>query len=533
VQRPCGHLERNGSDQLGLDPTDTTNVDGTPPGPSTRTPAGHWRAHPVASIAIRTIVVLLPAAAAVVCVALLGRATTPPVGPARILWIGGLFAVGTAIALTLERLARRVLPLAVLLQLSLAFPDRAPSRFAMARTAGNVRRLHERVAEAQARGIDDDPARAARQILELVAALSAHDRKTRGHSERVRAYTDMLASELHLDDEDRDRLRWAALLHDIGKLHVPGRILNKPGKPDAGEWERLAAHPAEGAAIAAPLLPWLGRWSATIVQHHERFDGGGYPAGLEGEEISLGARVVSVADSFEVMTAARAYKKPMTVAAARRELARCAGTQFDPDIVRSFLNISIGRLWWTVGPASWAAVIPVLGWLERSGEQLAIALKTAAIVGALGIAGSVQSAAALGAPPPGAGSGASADVTTLPAPSPGPVPSEAAGGGGSVDGAADGVHDPAEAHEPSPSASPTGSPTPGGGGIGDTTGDLTNTVSDTVSSVSDAVDGTVDGVTDAVDQTTGGATSSTTGTVDQTVRSASETVQETVRGLGL
>jgi putative nucleotidyltransferase with HDIG domain len=509
-------------------------VDGTPPEPSTRTPADRWRAHPVASIAIRSIVMLLPAAVAVVCVALLGRATTPPGGPARILWIGGLFAVGTAVALTIERLARRMLPLAVLLQLSLAFPDRAPSRFAMARASGNVRRLHERIAEAQARGIDDDPARAARQILELVAALSAHDRKTRGHSERVRAYADMLASELHLDEEDRDHLRWAALLHDIGKLHVPGRILNKPGKPDAGEWERLAAHPAEGAAIAAPLLPWLGRWSSTIVQHHERFDGGGYPAGLAGEEIAIGARVVAVADSFEVMTAARAYKKPMTVAAARRELARCAGTQFDPDIVRSFLNISIGQLWWTVGPASWIAVVPVLGWLERSGEQLAIVLKTAAVVGALGVVGSVQSAGAVSAPPPGSGPSTSADLMTS-------VPSSAAapgvsssGDGVSVDRAGGGLGGPTEpASGPTPSTSPTGSPTPDIGGTGDTTGDLTQTVSDTASSVSDTVDGTVDGVTDAVDQATGGATSSTTGAVDQTVKSASDTVDQTVGRLGL
>ena len=195
---------------------------------------------------------LLPAVAAAVTVAILGRIGEPPTGAAKILWIGWLFAVGTAVALTLERLARRALPLAVLLQLSLAFPDRAPSRFAVARSAGNVRRLHERIEEAKARGVDDDPAVAARQILELVAALSAHDRKTRGHSERVRAYADMLASELDLDEDDRDRLRWAALLHDVGKLHVPGRILNKPGKPDAAEWERLAAHPAEGACIAAP-----------------------------------------------------------------------------------------------------------------------------------------------------------------------------------------------------------------------------------------------------------------------------------------
>ena len=487
---------------------------------------------------------VLPAVAAAVVVAVLGHLGTSPRGFAKILWIVWLFAAGSAVALVLERAGRRLLPLAVLLQLSLAFPDHAPSRFAMARTAGNVRRLHERIADAKMRGVDDDPARAARQILELVAALSAHDRKTRGHSERVRAYADMIASELALDEDDRDRLRWAALLHDIGKLHVPGRILNKPGKPDAAEWERLAAHPAEGAALAAPLLPWLGSWAGTIEQHHERFDGNGYPAGLAGDEIGLGARVVAVADSFEVMTAARAYKKPMTVTAARREMARCAGSQFDPSIVRLFLNISIGKLWWTVGPTSWVAVVPVLGWLERSGEQIAIAFKTAAVVGALGLASSVQSAAALGARPspptpasaPGGPTATSAPAVAQTGATPDGDRSDETGSGGPT-GSTD------DRGDPDPSASPTDGPSQGGdGGAGpvdtvtDTvsdTVDTVDTVSDTISDTMDTVSDTADGVSDTVDQATGGATSPATDVVDQTVQKAKDTIDPTLGHLGL
>ena len=126
-----------------------------------------------------------------------------------------------------------MLPLALLLRLSLVFPDAAPSRFKMARGNGNVRVLESRIQDAKQAGLDDDPARAAAQILSLVAALSRHDRKTRGHSERVRAFTDLIVDELDLPDASRDRIRWAALLHDIGKLHVPSRVLNKPGKPTA------------------------------------------------------------------------------------------------------------------------------------------------------------------------------------------------------------------------------------------------------------------------------------------------------------
>jgi putative nucleotidyltransferase with HDIG domain len=296
-----------------------------------------------------------------------------------VVWRWAFILVATVIAVRLvDRAARRLLPLAVLFKLSMIFPDRAPSRFAMARRAGNVRLLHERVRQAREHGVEDDPARAAETILSLVAALSAHDRATRGHSERVRALTDMLGDSLKLPLEDRDRLRWAALLHDIGKLQVSGAILNKPGKPEPHEWDILKQHPEEGARLAAPLLAWLGRWGPAIEQHHERYDGRGYPNGLSGAEISIGGRVVCVTDSFETMTAARPYKKPMSASAAREELARCAGEQFDPNVVRSFLNISLGRLRWTLGPAAWVAQIPFIGELHRAGWQAATATSSAA-----------------------------------------------------------------------------------------------------------------------------------------------------------
>jgi hypothetical protein len=111
--------------------------------------------------------------------------------------------------------------------------------------------------------------------------------------------------------------------------------------------------------MVMPLTPWLGESARAVWEHHERWDGGGYPAGLAGLDIALGARIVNVADTFDVMTSARSYKEPVSAAESRAELARCAGGQFDPEIVRAFLNISIGRLRMVMGPISWIAQVPL------------------------------------------------------------------------------------------------------------------------------------------------------------------------------
>ena len=203
-------------------------------------------------------------------------------------WAAVVGASTVAVVIT-DSQARRLLPLAALLRLSLVFPDKAPSRFAVALRAGSVGRLRER---AQATGETADAAEAAGQILVLAGALARYDSATRGHSERVRAYTDLLASELGLSEREADRLRWSALLHDVGKLAVPTAVLNKHEALDDADWEAVHRHPDEGARMAKPLRKWLGPWALAIAQHHERWDGTGYPRGLAGKKISRAARIV-------------------------------------------------------------------------------------------------------------------------------------------------------------------------------------------------------------------------------------------------
>ena len=129
-------------------------------------------------------------------------------------------------------------------------------------------------------------------------------------------------------------------------------------------------HPLEGAKLTAPLAGWLGQWASTIAEHHERYDGAGYPYGLAGDEISLGGRIVAVADCYDTMTSVRSYKRAMTPEAARAELAACAGSQFDPHVVRAFLDVSIGHLRPAAGPLAWLGSVPFVDSIPRLGQAV-------------------------------------------------------------------------------------------------------------------------------------------------------------------
>ena len=128
------------------------------------------------------------------------------------------------------------------------------------------------------------------------------------------------------------------MLHDIGKIGVPDKVLNKKGKLSAEDWEAIKSHPRLGANIVGNI-PNLVPCTSSILHHHERWDGGGYPEGLKGEEISIEARILAISDSFEAVTSTRPYRAALCSEKAIKELRRCAGSQFDHELVEVFIGI--------------------------------------------------------------------------------------------------------------------------------------------------------------------------------------------------
>ena len=177
----------------------------------------------------------------------------------------------------------------------------------------------------------------------LSLALDVRDRETEGHAQRVARYMDLLARELRSPKVDVRTLRRGALLHDVGKIGIPDEILRKTGELDGSEWRIMKRHPAYGARILAGI-PYLSGPAEIVRHHHERFDGSGYPDGLAGEDIPLGARIFALADALDAMTSDRPYRRAMSLENAISEIERCSGKQFDPVIVSAFLRIPIERL---------------------------------------------------------------------------------------------------------------------------------------------------------------------------------------------
>jgi response regulator RpfG family c-di-GMP phosphodiesterase len=169
----------------------------------------------------------------------------------------------------------------------------------------------------------------------LTSALETRDAETHGHSERVVNFSLRLGVELGLDKEQMQSLEFGSLLHDIGKIGVPDAILRKPAALDADEWTRMREHPLHGQKILSGI-EFLQGAARVVAQHHEKWDGSGYPLGLRGEEIDLNARIFAVADAFDAMISDRVYRRGRTYEEAAAELRTFAGRQFDPRVVEAF-----------------------------------------------------------------------------------------------------------------------------------------------------------------------------------------------------
>ncbi len=181
-------------------------------------------------------------------------------------------------------------------------------------------------------------------VKSLLASLRSHDAYTYRHSLRTVRLSLLLGRACGVETTARLRvLCLGAVVHDLGKIFIPGEVLHKAGALNAEEWEAVKQHPLDGARVMRGVAASEGV-RRVVAEHHERWDGRGYPAGLRGEDIDFNARVVAVADAFDAMTSERPYRPAAGYEEAAAELERCAGTQFDPEVVLAFLRAPRARL---------------------------------------------------------------------------------------------------------------------------------------------------------------------------------------------
>lgn len=175
-------------------------------------------------------------------------------------------------------------------------------------------------------------------IKSIAQALDAKDKFTHGHSLRVTLYSLALAKTLDLSDDLLEEIETTGLLHDIGKIAIPEKILLKPGKLTEEEFEVIKTHPELGERLVEGIekLKLISGW---LRSHHERYDGKGYPEGLAGEQIPISSRIIAIADTYDAMTSNRSYRRALSHDFAMQEIKRCAGSQFDPELATLFVNI--------------------------------------------------------------------------------------------------------------------------------------------------------------------------------------------------
>jgi putative nucleotidyltransferase with HDIG domain len=264
---------------------------------------------------------------------------------------------------------------------------------------GFMRRLRTERRLAEARGIlgltgpgmqtpDLDGEHAAEVLEQLGAALEARDAYTHGHTKRVARHSHMIATAMGLPEEQITKVRTAAAVHDVGKARTPRSVINKPGRLNAVQEKLMRRHVVDGAKMAESIGdPEI---TAMVRHHHERLDGGGYPDRLAGEEIPLGARIIAVADTFDAMTSARAYRSAMRHSRALKILRSEAGAQLDSQAVAAFVQYYTGQrsvAWWAVWTTAPQRVAVWIGSLLNTTSAASISQTVAAVGTAAAIAG--------------------------------------------------------------------------------------------------------------------------------------------------
>jgi putative nucleotidyltransferase with HDIG domain len=264
---------------------------------------------------------------------------------------------------------------------------------------GFVRRLRTERRLAEARGIlglsrhgalESDIAgeHAAEVLAQLGAALEARDVYTHGHTKRVARHSHMIATVMGLPEEQIAKVRTAAAVHDVGKARTPRSVINKPRRLNAVQEKLMRRHVTDGARMAESIGdPEI---TAMVRHHHERLDGRGYPDGLGGEEIPVGARIIAVADTFDAMTSARAYRSALRHSRALKILRKEAGTQLDPTAVAAFVEYYSGQrsvAWWAIWSTAPQRLAAWIGSLLNTTGAASISQSVAAIGTAAAIAG--------------------------------------------------------------------------------------------------------------------------------------------------
>jgi putative two-component system response regulator len=174
-------------------------------------------------------------------------------------------------------------------------------------------------------------------LTSLALAVDAKDQFTQGHSHKVSSYAVLIAEAIGLQGPEIEEVRLGGILHDVGKVGIVESILNKNGPLNPDEWEMMKRHVDYGAKLLEPLRG-TERVREMVAHHHEFFDGSGYPQGLAGGQIPVGARIIAIADAYDTITSERTYKKARTPEEAFQELDRCGNAQFDPELVRKFIS---------------------------------------------------------------------------------------------------------------------------------------------------------------------------------------------------